>query len=300
VAALLLLLARPAFAGELDISGLLGGGYSRSDGWDGAGGHTGGHTWDGEASLTLTGSPFRPGILDWLIAGDYRDQRTVYDREGSRTRVIGGRAGLSLFGGSVLPLSFSAARTWTDFFSDLEAQRTGGNIITSLGATAVLQPRKYPSLRATVGRTDMESRLPGGDTADSSSTRLALGLSQTLGSHDYSLDYGTGWDTGTFVRNNHRSHDVLARYSGGSSDAVLVHLTERYHLRVPTVEDRANPRLDDNNLRRRRAVARRARGSGLARLRLPPPGGRRREGRRRRAARAPPRAADLRPRRRSW
>jgi hypothetical protein len=242
------LLAAPARAGELDLSGLLGGGYSRGDTWGTTGDHTGGHTWDGEATLGLTGSPFRPGLLDFLLAGDYRDQRTVYDRDGSRTRVIGGRAGLSLFGGSFLPLGFTASRTWTDFFSDTGAQRTGGNVITTLGATAVLQPRRYPALRATLGRNQMESRLPGGETSEAGSTRLSVGLAQTLGNHDYALEYGTGWDQGTFAQNNHRSHNVLVRYSGGRPEGVQVHLTERYFLREPTVAHRANPRVDDNNL----------------------------------------------------
>lgn len=245
----LTVIAHTARAGTLDVSGLLGGGYSRSDGWDADRVHTdSGYTWDGQGSLTLSGTPFRAGLMDWLLSADYRDQRTVYDDEGSRTRVVGGRGALSLFGGSVLPISLSAARTWTDFTSDTDALRTGGNTITSLGATAVLQPKRLPSLRATLGRSDMESRLPGGETTSADSTRLTLGASQTLGVHDYALEYATGWDHGSFVQNNYRTHDFLLRYSGGTTEDAVARLTERYYLRVPTVDDRMNPRLDDNNL----------------------------------------------------
>jgi hypothetical protein len=66
--------------------------------------------------------------------------------------------------------------------------------------------------------------------------------------HSYALQYDTSWDSGSYAQNNYRSHNVLVTYNAGSANDTLLRLSERYYLRVPTVDDRANPRFDDNNL----------------------------------------------------
>lgn len=243
-----ILLAPAAVRGQaLFLSGDLRGGYSRSDSGSEGAVHSTGTSWLGGARLTLSGSPFRPGLADLLLSGDYNDFRSVYDSGESRSRSLGLRSSASLLGGSALPVHLDFSRTNTDFLSDVSADRTGRSVVTSLGGGAVLRTRNAPMLRASVSRTEVDTSAPDGSESASEATRLSLGASQSVGAHRYGVAYDMGWERGTYAQNNFHSHALLLDYSG-SAGTTLFHLSDRYYLRVPAVADRTNLRSDDNGM----------------------------------------------------
>jgi len=236
-----------ALAENLQLAGDLTGGYSRSDSGGDAAPRSTATTWDWGTRLSLSGSPFRPGLADFVLAGDYRDVHSLYDTGDTRTQVLGLRAETALLGNSIVPMHLGLSRTYTEFATDAGTDRTGRSIATSGVASVVLRPRDYPMLTASVTRNDVDTRPPGGAPFTTDSTRLALGASQVAGDHQYSIAYDTGWDEGTYAQSNYRSHNLLLDYSGAMGGTVL-RFTDRYYLRAPTVADPTNPRLDDSTV----------------------------------------------------
>ena len=231
-------------ARAVDVTGSIGGGYVRTDSWSDL--HADTTTWDWEADLAIAGSPFRPGLLQYLARVDYRAIRTAYGQLGSRSDAWGAQLQCSMLNGSALPISLSFARLWTDFSSDADANRTGSTVIDTYGATAVLHVRRLPTLRLNLQRTDFENKSLGGATASGDSTNLTAGLAQATSNHTYQIDYSTGWNNGTYAESNYRSHFLNAQMTAQPSDDVRVRLNERYYLRDPQNDAPTNPRYDDN------------------------------------------------------
>lgn len=245
VAGLALGVARPA-AATISVGGSVGGGYARSDSWSAE--HAGATGWDWEAAMALAGSPLRPGLLQWSLAADYRGVRTIYGPLASRADGFGFQLQCALLSATVLPISLSGSRSWSEFSSDASSQAVGASMITALGGTAALRVPRYPALHLALGHNETETTSLGGPPSSSETTTLSAGLAHNAGNHSYSLDYGTGWNHGTFAESNYRSHTLALQLASAPSDTVQFRLYERYHLRDPTNDSPMNPRYDDTAL----------------------------------------------------
>lgn len=243
-AIILALLLWATRARAVDVTGSVGGGYARTDSWSGV--HADTTTWDWEADFAIAGSPFRPGLLQYLARVDYRAIRTAYAQLGSRSDAWGAQLQCSMLNDSPLPISLSFARMWTDFSSDADDKRTGSTVIDTYGGTAVFHVRRLPTLHVNLLRTDFENKTLGGPTVSGDSTNLTAGLAQATSNHTYQIDYSTGWNNGTYAESNYRSHFLNAQMTAQPSDDVRVRLNERYYLRDPQNDAPTNPRYDDN------------------------------------------------------
>jgi hypothetical protein len=244
VVGLILTLTSPSRA--VEINGSLGGGYGRTDAWSPAT-HSDLNEFDWEASLAASGSFFRPGMLQWLIGGEYRGARTLYFKSTSALDGLAYHGQLSLLTSTVVPVTFKLGRSWTQF-SDNEKAGFGSTLVTTEGGTAALRFAQLPTLRFGVTRTDVENHSFGAGLSKSDTTALDVSASQSLANFQYQLAYDTSWNGGTYDETNYHSHAIDAEASSALNDQVRFHFFDRYYLRDPTRDAATNPRYDDNAL----------------------------------------------------
>jgi len=242
----LLLAASPALA-DYSLTGSLATGGSRTDAWGGPL-HQDFSDWNWEVDAALAGTPFRPGLLQFLAGARYRSLDSYYPEGTSRSGDLGFHLQLSAFGDSPLPVSLSAARETRDFLTDSSTRQTGSTLAQSYAGTAVLGVQGYPSLRVAAFRTDLENHSLGGDLVTSSSTALSVGVAHSAPGQTYSASYDSSWNSGTYAETNYRSHYVNLAATASVSGDLQFRVSERYYLRLPTVDAALNPRFDDNAL----------------------------------------------------
>ncbi|MEK6606509.1 MAG: hypothetical protein AABZ30_02505 [Myxococcota bacterium] len=245
MAPLLATLAAPR-AHAVDVGGSATIGEARSDSWS-DGGHGTQNTWDWGADLALSGTPFRPGLLEWLAAADYHTLRTSYYPGFERADAWGLRAHTSLFGRSPVPVTLGASRNWTDFLAETgNVTRVGRTLGHTYAGTVGLLLEGYPALRALGSRNDYRNVSLDGSEAEGDSETLSLGLAHAMSRHSLQIDYDTAWSRGTYAETNYRGHFLNAQATAAPSDNVRFRLNERYYLRDPTVAAWTNPRYEDN------------------------------------------------------
>lgn len=244
-AVLALLLGGRAFADGYSLSGSVGGGASRGDSWS-SGEHEGTSALDWSAGLALAGTPFRPGLLQFLVGAQYASLRTYYFESRTRAENLGYRLQVSAFTDSPLSLSLGGARSWSEFTTDGQTQQTGATLATTYTGTAVLRVQEYPSLRLALTRTTLDNRMLGGEEAKSTSTVLSAGAAHSTRTQDYAATYDTSWNSGTWAETNYRSHAASFAANLGLTDTLHFRLLENYYLRLPTLSSPINPRYDNN------------------------------------------------------
>jgi hypothetical protein len=242
-AALALAAAVPARA--LDVSGSLGAGYQRSDARSS---FTSSSIpgWDFGAQLQLSDSPFRPGLLHWTGSGEYRQYRTLYSEGTNRSDNFLYGASVDLFTTSPLAVTLSSSRSRLDFTTSLAARDTGTTLVdtNTVGATLALQ--HWPTLRGSFVASDLQNERFG-STSETGTREVDLGATQAVGPLRYTASYDRDWNTGTFASTNFDSHQLIFESTVALGPTAELMVNDRYFLRVPTVEDATNPRLDDNN-----------------------------------------------------
>lgn len=249
VACALVMAAMPsrADAASLSLTGDLGLVLSRSDG--GADGIYAGSTvldWWGQ--LSLAGSPFRPGLLDFVLTGYYHGTAGYYPGSRDRTDNIGGRGQISLFNGSPLSLTLGASRDWTSFTGSGDNTRTGSMTTNSVAGTALLSMRGYPTVRASVMWNDLTNRTLDGADSKEDTFSASAGIAHNIGRLTYALSYDLARSYGTFDETNYYSHSVNLQLTAPFSENATFRLIGRYFLRQPTNDSPTNPRFDDASL----------------------------------------------------
>ena len=242
----LLLLAGAARAGPYTWSGGLGAGASRSDAWSTGGPHLLFPTWDWNADLALGGVPFRPGLLQFLTTAQYRWLWAGAPDGSNRTHGLSYAASVALFSDFTLPISLNASRSTSEFLSSGEVQRTGTTHTVTEGGTVVFRKIGLPTLRLSLTRSDLDNEAFGAPPTRTGSTALSLSASHSTPRQEFSVGYDTAWSDGTYAETNYRSHALQAQASTEITDSLRFRLSERYLLRLPTLNSPTSPRFDDN------------------------------------------------------
>jgi len=257
---LLLGAAAPASAGTYSWGGQLDAGYSRSDvRADGL--SSASPAWDFGAQLSLNLVPLRPDIVQLSGSGSYRQSgsessATTFD---TSTRAKSWGYAVSASALQFLPLTFSgfASRTEADFATSVsqtqipgsaQAPLTGVTTVTTRGANAAFHVDRIPSLTAQLNQSEFDNTGIGGLRSTGKSTFLTLSGSHYLENHEYSVGYGTGWNEGSLVDTNYRTHQATLRGLSRLTSDVDVTLNQNYLLRKPEAgfATATNPRFDDN------------------------------------------------------
>ena len=243
--------ARPA-AGELDLSGTVGGGYRRTDDWV-LSDHSASTLWDWSGSLSLSGSPIRPEVMQFRLGTAYLGQANLYGGTTTRADNLTFLGSLSLLSHAVSPLAatLGASLTNVDFHSSDPAtgQATGSSRTLSYSGNLGFAADRLPSVQVFSSRTESTSRSFGAPETEASTTYLSVNALQNLSNHSYGILYETSWNDGTYADTNYRTHRARIDLSSQLGKDVRFQLNENYYLRLPTAEAATNPRYDDNALR---------------------------------------------------
>ena len=234
-----------ALGGSYSLSGALGGGYTREDDLSPIGSRNN-TTWDWEADAAISGTPLRPGLLRFLAGAHYRALRSLYFNSTSLADALSFDLSLAGLSDSPVALSFGASRAWSDFSTVQQETRTGISQATRLGGSASFRLREYPSLSVSLFHSDVENHSFGSPVTNTGNTTLSIGAGHSTKTQEYTASYASGWNSGTFAETNYRSHAANLSGSIAVSDDVRLRFSERYYLRLPTVDATINPRYDDN------------------------------------------------------
>jgi len=228
-----------------DLSGGVGLGYGRTNSWSSQDGAIDSSIWDWNANLAMSGSPFRPGLLQYAAALDYQAQRLRYRQGDGGLDNVGFRLSSALLQSSIVPISVYGTRAWTDFVTDAGSQRTGSTVSTNLGGSLALRPRGLPSLQAALSHTGADTTDPAGGQTSAATTALTVTADSATPTHSFGVQYGTSWSDGTFAESNYRAHTLGLQLVGILSPTLRLNVGERYALREPIRLSAQNPRFDD-------------------------------------------------------
>jgi hypothetical protein len=242
-----LALARPPAARAVDVSGAIGGGYSRGDVKTPLD-STSTPAWDALASLNVSGTPFNPDLLSFQGSGSYQTRHDLYTGASSRSQGFGFQLSAGALTASSFPMSFGASRGVTDFTSDLSSQRTGSTLTTGYSGSLLYQTEGRPTLNVGVSHSDNLNSSFGQPEREDVSTTLRIGARQRLQSLAYALSYDTGWSAGSFADTNYRTHNFRGEASAALSKDMDIRFNDTYTLRDPTVSASSNPRLESHSI----------------------------------------------------
>ena len=203
-----------------------------------------------QLNLGISGGYFNPRLLRWTASANYDLLRGALFNAPNALDRLGYRATALLLGGTPLNVDLLATR----YFTDSTAQRSAGgaamgNTTTSLyGGTVSYTGLRLPSARIGWSHQDSTTVRQGQEPADSSSTRLSLGVSQALTRFEYGINYNTSWNSGTFTELNYQGHSLMVNMAAPLSEGIRLNLFDNYYLRRPTTDASTNPRYDSNSL----------------------------------------------------
>jgi hypothetical protein len=246
--------ATPGAAHAVDASATAGLGLGRWDTWAGDV-HTATSVPDWQLSANLSGQPFRPGLLDWQAGASYMGLRDYAADMNSSRSGWSYRLASALLSNSNFPMTFAASRTTSSFTTDTTSAQTGspttqtGTTETNqFTSTMILRAPLLPSLRLQGTWVDSTNTPIGGVSTNQDTKIVNAGLSQSLGSQTYSVDYSSTWNSGNFTLTNYRSDYLNAQFISTPRPDVTFRFREYYALRTPTNNAPGNPRYDDNLL----------------------------------------------------
>ncbi len=241
--AALLALGAPRAGAEVSLGGSAGVGYTRTDQTN----VVPGQTWDFAGDLSLS-APLSPGLLDVAATGRYLGQRNSYSDVGGRGDSWSARLGVNALSETHYPLSLSAAHLVSDFSTDAAAQRTGGTVTDEIGGTMEIRPDGLPSLRAMARRAALTNHSFGVADVTGTTTALNLLAYQSVRDLNYQVYYDTSWNQGSLAEGNYQAHNLAVQTQASLASNFQAQVRGAYFLRLPTVSDRLNPRLDNEQL----------------------------------------------------
>ena len=241
----ILLLASALPARAVDVGGSLDTSYWRGDNWSG-GTHDVSPGWEFGGNLSLSGTPFRPEILMMNGDVDYHQFHSLYTGGDSQNNSLTWGGAAQIYSESPVNGTITASRTNSDFATQGVGIQTGQTLVTTEGLNLNSQVKGLPSLNAQLLRTDADNVGFGGQASTTQTTMLSAGAMQSFGPHQYSLQYQTSWNQGTWADTNYRFHSLVLNEQSQLSRDLQFMVSDNYLLRDPTVTSAANPRLDDN------------------------------------------------------
>ncbi len=200
------------------------------------------------ANLSASGGFFNPRLLRWFGSLDFDWGRGAlfyapnsYDRFGFRANTV-------FLGGTPLPVSLSASRTFSDSLTQSGSATLGNTVSTNYSGTVSYRQERLPTVTVAVNRSQNETLRPAEAPVLSESTRLALAAAQALSRFEYGVAYDTSWNAGTYSELNYRAHTLLVNAAAPLSPALRFSLYDNSYLRTPTLNAPTNPRYDSNAL----------------------------------------------------
>jgi hypothetical protein len=248
--ALALAAAAPARAPALEWNAQLGVLYQQTDVWDPYGVHGDRPYLDLLASVAASGSLYRPGLVDWSLAGRYRRIQSSYVETSSVTDGLTFRGTLGLFNDptSRFSLNLFGARTNDDFTNEAGQTVTGTRVTNAYGGAFSVNDRVRPILRLGLSSVDWtEHGMGRPDTERSIDT---LDAQAQMGNQTYTANagYRGSLSEGTYVTDNYHQHDVRVNARVKFGDSAQAVLTDTYYLRIPTEAAALNPRYESQSV----------------------------------------------------
>ena len=241
-------------ADAFDASASAGLGLGRWDTWTGDA-HTATSVPDWQLGASLSGQPFRPGLLDWQAGATYTGLRDYEASSTSSHNAFGYRLSSALLSSSNVPMTFSASRTTNSFATDTTSAQTrttttqtGTTETSLLSSSLVLRAPQLPMLRLQGSWVDSTNTPIGGVSTNLDTKIVNAGLSQSLGTQTYAVDYSSTWNSGNYALNNYRSDYLNAQFITTPRADLMIHFRENTMLRTPTNDEAMNPRYDDNTV----------------------------------------------------
>ena len=243
---------RPAHA--LDGTASAGLGLGRWDNWSGDA-HTSTNIPDWQLAASFAGQPFRPGLLDWQAGASYTGLRDYETNLTSNRNAYGYRLNTAMLSSTNVPITLSASRVTSSFATETNSPQTGGTIsqtgtteTSMLTSSLVLRAPQLPMLRLQGSWVNANNTPIGGVSTNLDTKIVNAGLSQSLGTQTYAVDYASTWNSGNFNLNNYRTDYLNAQFISAPRADLMVHFRESYLLRTPTNDAAQNPRYDDNTV----------------------------------------------------
>jgi hypothetical protein len=237
--------AGAARADTLDLGGAVGGSFEHSDVASSTR-EQGIPSWGWTGNLSLGWAPVRPELLALGGTAAYGSSRwSNYGLRRSDTWTWRGSS--TLLGGFPLSLQLDAGRSWAGSTGRLGS--LGETLATTESAGARLAIPGYPRLTASLSRSRLETEVLGGSSRTTRSQRVTAGASHTTPGLSFSVDYGgSSSDSASVAESNYGFHGLNVAASARLSDGADLRFNQSYTLRLPTVRDSRNPRLDQNLL----------------------------------------------------
>ncbi len=237
----LLAAAGPAAAG-VGLSGSAGLSLQRIDAWSDTMPRSGHDQLWFTGSLALDATVFGPGVLDLGASASYLGYRA---QGGSASDALNYRLSLGALRNTPVNVNAGASRTTIDFSADRAGGRTGSTRVDSRSGMVIIGTVGTPTLTTSASQTDSTNRSIGVAPVRSSDTTLRADLSQSVEGLNYSLTYDTRWAAGDYAETNYRTHVGSVRAQAQLATNATAQVAASYTLRLPTVENPLNPRVDN-------------------------------------------------------
>ncbi len=228
--------ATPVLAGAVTYSGSLGG-YFLRDEFSAGGPAARTVSLDLDTNLRLSGSAFRPGLLDFTASGMYRRLQLSRSETTSLSQSLGWDASAAVLGTprSPLHLTLTTARGWSDGWDSRDRAGTlGTSLATTHTANLSYRGPGRPTLSLTAAQTEVDQRVAGIARGTVRSQGLEVSTSYNQAPLSYGFTYGGSWFDGPTPAENFQAHTVSGRGELQLGRDARAFLNENYYLRTPT------------------------------------------------------------------
>ncbi len=190
-----------------------------------------------DGNLHLSGSVFRPGLLDYDAGAGYRRLRLTQNESTSRSESVSWGGSASILGtrGSPVHLSLATSRGWADSWQVSDRAGTlGSALTTTYSANASYRSFGRPTLSVMASQTEIDQRVAGIALGTVRSKNVAVATGSGTGPFSYAFSYSGAWLEGTSPLENYQSHTA-----GGHAELRLgqdsyAFFDESFYLRDPT------------------------------------------------------------------
>jgi hypothetical protein len=241
------LLAAVRAQGALDLQLSLGGAYSRGDASSTGSPDVATTGWDFAGGLGATWTPLSPGLLSLSGAASYQDRRTRDFAASDRIQNLAYQGTVAV-NPSPFQLSFSAARSQSDFTTESQTTQAGTLRADSYSGTFGFTAAGLPQVRAGWFHQSQDTYFTGAPETRADVDSLFVRAFHNVPTHGYSAAYGTSWSSGTRAQTNYQNHALSLSAQARPAPGITLDVSDTYYLRDPTVSDPTNPRIDANSL----------------------------------------------------
>ncbi len=243
--AALLVAGRAQAAFDLQLS--LGSAYSRGDASSSGSPNVSTTTWDFAGGLGATWTPLSPGLLSLAGSASYEDRHTRDFETTDRVQNLTYQGTVAVTPAPFL-LSFSAARSQSDFTTESQTTQAGTLRATSYSGTFGFSAAGLPQVRAGWLHQSQDTYFTGAPEARTDVDSLFVRAFHNVPTHSYSAGYSTSWSSGTRAQTNYQNHALSLVAEARPVPEIRLGISDSYYLRDPTVSDPTNPRIDANSL----------------------------------------------------